>query len=109
MTGANIEEEYQTLTPLWFVMQNQHSWKKLKTLEVLLCAGANVEHRQSVTTRPLYGHGRLLHAAVGFSIPVYPTDMAAAKVLLEHGALIDEEVAAILPPELLNQYSTQRG
>jgi hypothetical protein len=73
---------------------------KTKALTVLLQAGANVEART-------FESRSLLNIAVGL-YEFYPQDMTATRLLLEYGALIDEEVWPLLPSELQEQYSHQR-
>jgi hypothetical protein len=75
---------------------------KIKTLKLLLEAGANVE------VKPwLPGVRSLLRLAAGAS-RYHKQDLIATRLLLEYGARIDDQTWPLLPPELQKQYAHQR-
>jgi hypothetical protein len=77
----------------------------VKTIQVLLEAGANVEGKLSNEWG--VGARSLLAIALG-AYYRGNRDLIVAKLLLEYGARINEEAWPLLPPELQEQYVHQR-
>jgi hypothetical protein len=77
----------------------------VKTIQVLLEAGANVEGKVS------NGWGVGARSLLSIALGAYyrgNRNLIVAKLLLEYGARINEEAWPLLPPELQEQYVHQR-